>query len=168
MKKLLLLCSFSVVLLMTMNVGSSAQQPAGPAEASRKVKRVIDSIARAIEAYRSGGSLKGAMRHVQVAEEEVAALSYILPAGGPLLNALETARNSLTKAALISNAYRGRRNVPDEEMEALSAICEEYGLPPAHAGRLRVGECVKVIMRDVRKKHREVVAVAAREGMDTR
>jgi hypothetical protein len=166
MKKLLLLCSLSVALL-TPWADSGARQKAGPAGASRKVKRVIESTARAIEAYRAGGSLKGAMRHVQVAEEEVAALSYILPAGSPLLNALEAARNSLTKAALISDAYRGRRRVPDEEMEALSAICEEYGLPPARSGRLRVGECVKVIMREVRNNQREVVAVASREGMYT-
>lgn len=166
MKKLLLLCSLSVALLAPC-ADSGAQQKANPAGAGRKVKRVIDSMARAIEVYRTGGSLKGAMRHVQVAEEEVAALSYVLPAGSPLLNALETARSSLTKAALISEAYRGRRSVPDEEMESLSAICEEYGIRPTRAGRLRVGECVKVIMRELRRNQREAVAVATREGMYT-
>jgi hypothetical protein len=163
-KKLLLLCTLSVVLL-TPGAAHGARQKAGPAQANPKVKRVIRNMARAIEVYASSGSLKGAMRHVGAVEEDVAALTYILPAGSPLLNALEVARNSLTKAALISEAYRGRRRVPDEELEALSAVCEEYGVPPGRGGRLQTGECVKVIMREVRRNQRGAFAVASREGV---
>ena len=77
----------------------------------------------AIEVYTSSGSLKGAMGHVQAAEKEVTALTYLLPADSPVLNALQAARNSLTSAAVVSAAYRGRRRVPAEELEALSVMC---------------------------------------------
>lgn len=165
-KKLLLLCSLSAALLTPVAV-SGARQKAGHAQASQRVKRAINSMARAIEVYRSSGSLKGAMRHVHTVEEEVTALTHILPADSPLLNALEVARNSLTHAALISDAYRGRRRIPDEEMEALSVICDEYGVPPGRGGRLRTGECVKLIMRELRKRQSEAFSVASREGVYT-
>jgi hypothetical protein len=99
------------------------------------------------------------------AVEEVTALTYVLPAGSPLLNALEVARNSLTNAALISDAHLGRRKVPDEEMEALSVICDEYGVAPGRGGRLQTGECLKLIMREARKRRRGAAAVASREGV---
>jgi hypothetical protein len=124
-------------------------------------------MARAIEVYRSSGSLQGAKRHVHTAEEEVTALTHILPADSPLLNALEVARNSLTHAALISDAHRGRRRIPDEELEALSVICDEYGAPPGRGGRLRAGECLKLVMRELRKRQREALSVASREGVYT-
>jgi hypothetical protein len=163
-KKLLLLCSLSAALLTPAAV-SGARQKAGRAQANQRVKRAINSMVRAIEVYRSSGSLKGAMRHVHVVEEEVTALTHILPAGSPLLNALEAARNSLTHAALISDAHRGRRRIPDEEMEALSVICDEYGVPPGRGGRLQTRECVRLIMRELRKRRREAFSVASREGV---
>lgn len=165
-KKLLLLCSLSAVLLTPAAV-SGARQTAGHAQAGRRVKRAINSMARAIEVYRSSGSLKGARRHVHTVEEEVTALTHVLPADSPLLNALEVARNSLTHAALISDAHRGRRRIPDEEMEALSVICDEYGVRPGRGGRLRAGECVRLIMRELRRRHREAFSVASREGVYT-
>jgi hypothetical protein len=163
-KKLLLLCSLSVVLLTPVAV-SGARQKAGPAQANQKVKRAIKSMERAIAVYTSSGSLKGARRYVREAEGEVIALTHILPAGSPLLKALEVARNSLTHAALISDAYRGRRRIPDEEEEALSVICDEYGVQPGRGGRLQTGECLKLIMRELRKRHREAVSVATRAGV---
>ena len=165
-KKLLLLCSLSVALL-TPVAAPNARQKAGPARASQRLKRAIRSMARAAEVYRSSGSLKGAVRHVQAVEEEVTALTYILPAGSPLLTALEVARNSLTHAALVSEAHLRSRKVPDEELEALSVICDEYGAPSGRGGRLQTGECVKLIMREARKRQREAVSVASREGMYT-
>lgn len=163
-KKLLLFCSLSVVLL-TPSAVPGAQQKAGHARASQRVKRAINSMARAIELYRSGGSLKGARRHVHTVEEEVTALTHILPADSPLLNALEVARNSLTHAALISDAQRGRRRIPDEELESLSVICAEYGVPSGRGGRLQTGECVRLIMIELRRRHREALSVASREGV---
>ena len=165
-KKLLLLCSLSSALLTPVAV-SGVQQKAGPAQSSQRVKRAINSMARAIEVYRSGGSLKGARRHVHAVEEEVTALTFILPADSPLLNALEVARNSLTHAALISDAQRGRRRIPDEEMEALSVICDGYGVQPGRGGRLQTGECVRRIMRELSRRHREAFSVASREGVYT-
>jgi hypothetical protein len=165
-KKLLLLCSLSAALLTPVAVSSARQKP-GHAQASRRVKRAINSMARAIEVYSSSGSLRGARRHVHTVEEEVAALTHLLPADSPLLNALEVARNSLTHAALISDAYRGRRRIPDEEMEALSAICDEYGVPPGRGGRLQTGECVRLIMRELRKRQRAAFSLASREGVYT-
>ncbi|MET0647196.1 MAG: hypothetical protein ABW208_11290 [Pyrinomonadaceae bacterium] len=165
-KKLLLLCSLSAALLTPVAV-ASARQKAGPAQASQRVKRAVNSMARAIEVYTSSGSLKGAKRHVHVVEEEVTALTYILPAESLLLNALEVARNSLTHAALISDAYRARRRIPDEELEALSVICAEYGVPPGRGVRLQTGECLRLIMRELRKRQREAVSVASREGVYT-
>lgn len=166
-KKLLLLCSLSAALLTPVAV-SGARQQAGHAQASQRVKRAINSMARAVEVYRASGSLKGAGRHVHTVEEEVTALSRILPADSPLLNALEVARNSLTHAALISNAHRGRRRIPGEEVEALSVICDEYGVPQGRGGRLQTGECVRLIMRELRRRHREAFSVASREGVYTR
>ena len=163
-KRLFLLCSLSVALLAP-GAAPTARQKAGPVQANRKVRLVLRSLARSIEVYTSSGSLKGAMRHVQVVGDEVAALTYILPADNPVLNSLEVARNSLMEAAVISEAYRGRRRIPDEEMEHLSPICEKYGIPPGRGGRLQTGECVKVIMREARKRHREAVSVASREGV---
>lgn len=163
-KKLLLLCSLSAALLTPAAVSGSPQK-AGRAQASQRVRRAINGMARAAEVYRSSGSLKGAMRHVHVVEEEVTALTHLLPADSPLLNALQVARNSLTHAAVISNAYRGRRRIPDEEMEALSVICDEYGVRPGRGGRLRPGECVRLIMRELRKRQREAFSVASREGV---
>lgn len=165
-KKLFLLCSLCTALL-TPVAFASVQQKVDHTQASQRVKRVINSTARAIEVYKSSGSLKGARRHVHTVEEEVTALTFVLPADSPLLNALEVARNSLTHASLISNAHRGRRRIPDEELESLSAICEEYGVPPGRGGRLQAGECVRVIMRELRKRHREASLVASREGVDT-
>lgn len=165
-KKLLLLCSLSAALLTPAAV-PGARQKAGHAQASQRVKRAINGMARAVEVYRSSGSLKGARRHVHTVEEEVTALTHILPADSPLLNALEVARNSLTHAALISDAHGGRRRIPDEEMEALSVICDEYGVPPGRGGRLRAGECVKLIMRELRKRQSEAFSVASREGVYT-
>ena len=162
-KRLFLLCSLSVALL-TPVATPHARQKADPAQASQRVQRVIKSMERAIEVYKSSGSLKGAKRHVHTVEEEVTALTYILPAESPLLNALEVARNSLTHAALISDAYRARRRIPGEELEALSVICEEYGVPPGRGGRLQTGECLKLIMREARKRHREAVSVTSRDG----
>ena len=163
-KKLLLLCSLSAALLTPAAVAGARQKPV-PAPASQKVKRVLNGTARAIEIYRVSGSLRGAMRHVQVVEEEVAALTYILPAESPLMNALQLARNSLTQAAIISDAYRGRRRIPDEDMEHLSMMCDEYGVPPGRGGRLQTGECVRAIMRELRQRHREAASVASREGV---
>lgn len=165
-KRLFLLCSLSVALLTPAGV-AGARQKAGPAGANRRVKRAIRSMERAIEVYASSGSLKGAARHVGAAEDEVTALTYLLPAESPLLNALQAARNSLTHAALISDAHRRGRGVSDEESEALSAICREYGVAPGRGGRLQTGECVKVIMRELRKKQRGAFAVATREGVYT-
>lgn len=166
LKRLFLLCSLSVALLTQGGV-AGARQKAGPAGANQRVKRAIRSIARAIEVYTSSGSLKGATRHVGTAEEEVTALTYLLPADSPLLNAVQAARNSLTHAALISDAHRRGRRLSDEEMEALSVICEEYGVRPGRGGRLQTGVCVKVIMRDLRDKQREAVSVATRVGVYT-
>ena len=165
-KKLLLLCSLSAALLTPVAV-SGARQKAGHAEAGQRVTRAVDSMARAIEVYRASGSLKGAKRHVHTVEEEVTALTFILPADSPLLNALEVARNSLTHASLISDAQRGRRRIPDEELESLSLICEEYGVRPGRGGRLQTGECVRRIMRELRRRHREAFSVASREGAYT-
>jgi hypothetical protein len=161
---MLLLCSLSVALL-TPGAISSARQKADPARTNQRVKRAINSMARALEVYKSSGSLKGARSHVHVAEEEVTALTHILPADSPLLNALEVARNSLSHAALISDAYRGRRRIPDEELEALSVICDEYGVPAGRRGRLQTGECLKLIMRELGTRQREALAVATREGI---
>lgn len=163
-KKLLLLCSL-IAALLTPAVVSGARQQAVNAQASQKVKRAISGMARAVEVYKSSGSLKGAKRHVHTVEEEVTALTHILPADSPLLNALELARNSLTHAALISDAHRGRRRIPDEELEALSVICDEYGVRPGRGGRLQTGECLRRIMRELRKRHREAFSVASREGV---
>lgn len=163
-KRLLLMCSLSVVLL-TPGAVHGARQKADPARASQRVKRAIKSMTRAIEVYTSSGSLRGAMRHVGAVETDVAALSDILPAGSPLLNALEAARNHLTHAAIVSNAYVGRRRVPAEELEALLVVCEEYGAPSARRGRLLTGECVKLIMREARKNQREAFSIASREGV---
>lgn len=163
-KRLFLLCSLGVALLTPAAVPGARQKDI-PAAASRKVKRVIRSMERAVEVYTSSGSLKGARGHVHTVEEEVTALTYLLPAGSPLLSSLEAGRNSLSSAALISDARRGRRRIPDEELEALSAICEEHGVPPGREGRLRTAECVKVIMREVRKNQKEAFSVASREGI---
>lgn len=165
-KKLLLLCSLSAALLAPVAV-SGARQKAGDAQANQRVKRAINGMARAIEVYKSGGSLKGARRHVQQVEDEVSALTYILPAESPLMKALLVARNSLMSAAVISDAYRGRRRIPDEDLEALSGICDEYGVPLDRRGRLQTGECVRVIMIELRKRHSEAFAVASREGVYT-
>jgi len=153
------------VALLAPGAVSSARQKAAPAGAGRRVRRVIKSVERAVEIYASSGSLRGARRHVHEAEEEVAALSHILPAGSPLMNALETVRGGLSSAALISDAHRGRRRVPDEELEALSEICERYGVPPGRAGRLQAGECLKAIMREVRENQREAVSAATLAGV---
>jgi hypothetical protein len=121
-------------------------------------------MARAIEVYNSRGSFKGAMRHLQMMEEEVSALSYILPADDPLLNALQAVRNSLTYAAIMSDAHLRRRTVTDEDAETLLIICDEYGVPPGRGGRLQTGECVKATMRETRKRYRAAVSVASRAG----
>lgn len=163
-KRLLLLCSLSAALLTPVAV-SGARQKAGRAQASQRVKRAINGMARAIEVYRSAGSLKGARRHVHTVEEEVTALTFILPADSPLLKALEVARNSLTHASLISDAHRRGRRIPDEEAEALSVICDEYGVPPGRGGRLQTGECLRIIMRELRRRHGEAFSVASREGV---
>ena len=165
-RKLLILSSLSAALFTPLGV-ASAQQKADHAQASERVKRVINSMARAIEVYKSSGSLKGARKHVHTVEEEVTSLTFILPAESPLLKALEVARNSLTHASLISDAQRGRRRIPDEEMEALSLICDEYGVPPGRGGRLQPGECVRLIMRELRRRHREALSVASGEGVYT-
>lgn len=162
-KRLFLLCSLSVA-LFTPVAAPDARQKAGPTQTNQRVKRAIKSMARAIEVYKSTGSLKGAVRYVKAVEDEVSSLTHILPAGSPLLTALEVTRNSLTHAALLSNANPRKRKVPDEDEEALSVICDEYGATPGPGGRLRPGECVKLIMREARKRHGEAVSVASREG----
>ncbi len=163
-KRLLLLCSL-IVALLALGIFTRAQQKAGPAQATQRIKQAIKNMAHAIEVYSSSGSLKGTSRHVHAMEEDVAALTHILPADSPMLHALQAARNSLTHAALISDAYRRRRRVPDEEIEALSVICDEYGVPLKQGRRLRTDVCIKRIMRQARKRHREAFSVASREGV---
>ena len=163
-KKLLLLCSLSFALLAPGAV-PVAQQKTDPARANLMVRRIIKNVERAINVYTSSGSLRGAVKHVGAVENDVSDLSYLLPADNPLMNAVQLARNSLTEAALISDAYRGRRRIPDEDLEALSGICNTYGVPQGPGGRLMTARCVKRIMQDVRKKHSEALAVASREGL---
>ena len=165
-KKLLFSCALGAALLTPLAV-SGARQKAGHAQANQRVKRAINGMARAIEVYRVSRSLTGARRHVHTVEEEVTALTHILPADSPLLKSLELARNSLTYAAIISDAHRGRRRITDEEVETLSIICDEYGVPPGRGGRLQTGECVRAVMRELRQRHREAFAVASREGVYT-
>jgi hypothetical protein len=163
-KNLLVMCLLGVVLL-TPSAASGVGQGAGPSQTNLKARRIISSMGRAIAVYTSSGSFRGAMRHVQVAEEEVAALSYVLPADHPLMNALQLARNDLAFAVLISDAHLNRRRVTDEDVETFSVLCNGYGVPPGRGGRLQTGACVRQVMRDLRRRHRAAIAVATREGV---
>lgn len=119
---------------------------------------------RAIEAYQSSGSLRGARQYILKVEKDMDILRKRLPESDPLTQSLQSARYSLVRAETFYKVRLAPEKVTEEESFALVEMAADYDCPADSSGNFSIEDCIKIIMKEAKEHQRQAFLAATKAG----